>query len=407
MANVWWWDIINGVDANDGATEATPVRTLTRVYALASNGDRVIMAPGVYPTSVTAGSVAFGIAKTIMFTPKKAGVVIWDFEGSLPGTANIDVSVSAIFRGLHFRNMGVGKYAFRRTGGTPAFIDCVFYQRDGAANTGRGIQGANLATLIENCSFYNLQVGVESGEAYSCYFKDTTTPFSGTVTRDYNAFPGNTETNGINTSTGIDPGFLDAGAEDFRLDLSQTGAPEAYRTQGRFDGPIGATGAPGPWWDARWAQSRWMVPDPTPEGSMIGSWVNDADYQDPSGTGFTGEIVEDTGDFEPIIDLSAGGNPAALSGRILSQVFDWGTSGAVLNAFPFAGFQDPPAGAVFDTNTSYPAKAEYRQSSTLFLFDDPESTDLQWIEYEFHEQLDLSERYQQFRITFQVAHTNA
>ena len=402
MAKLVYWDIIHGLDTNDGLSIATPVRTLTRVHAVAANGDRVITGPGVYPTSVVAGAGGIAITKTIMITPQKAGTVIIDHEQVLPTTGHITLSNSCIIRGIHFRNAGVGKYSLQRNGGTPSIIDCVFYQRDGAANTGRGVIGAYLACLVETCSFYNLQVGCESGEQYSNYFKSVTTPFTGSNTKDYNAYPGNTETHGINTSTGIDPGFIDAAAEDFRLDLSETGAPEAYRNSGRFGGPIGATGAPGPWWDARWAQSRWMVPAPSAGDGMLGPWVNDADYEDPTGTAFTGEIVEDSGDFEPIVDLA--GNEDALSGRLLSPVFDWGTSGAILNAFPFAGFEDPPAGAVFDTNTSYPAKAEYRQSATLFLFDDPESTDLPWVEYKRPDQLDLAERYQQFRITYQVAH---
>lgn len=405
MADVLYWDIINGNDANDGLDITTPKRTLAGVYAIAANGDRIIVAPGVYPTSVLGGTLGFSISKTIMLTPQKSGIAIFDFEGSLPTTQHLALTVSCIIRGIHFRNMGVGKYALGRTGGTPVIIDCVFYQRDGAANTGRGVNGIASATKVENCSFYNLEIGCTSVEGYNNYFKTVTTPFSGTNTKDYNAFPGNTETNGINTSTGIDPGFRDAAAEDFRLDLDATGYAEEYMLEGQFTGSIGAPGAPGPWWDARFPQSRWMTPDPVTDDGMPGVWTNDAAYEDPAGAAFTGEIVEDTGDFEPIIDLAS--TPAALSGRLLSPVLDWGTSGTVLEYFPFARFEDLPAGAAIDTDDALPQKAEYRQSSTAFLYDDPESTDLQWVEFEMHEKIDLSERYQQFRITFQVNHTNA
>ena len=43
-------------------------------------------------------------------------------------------------------------------------------------------------------------------------------PFSAAAgTGDHNAYPGNTEVNGIDTNV-TDPGFVDAANEDFRLD---------------------------------------------------------------------------------------------------------------------------------------------------------------------------------------------
>lgn len=413
MANVWYWDIINGDDGNDGTAIADagggvgPVRTLTRAHAIASNGDRIIIGPGIYPSSVLSGASSFDVTKTLMFTPQKAGKVIFDFEGQLPSAGHITFSGGSgnkVFKGIQFRNMGVGKYALYRSGGAGLYVeDCVFEQRDGGANTGRGVRGS---ATVEYCSFYNLEEGCNNFVAVrGCYFKSVTTAYAGSSSGDYNGFPGNTETNGINTSTGIDPGFVDAAAGDFRLALDPTGYAEEYLTMGEFGGSIGASGASGPWWDARFPQSRWMVPDPTPGDGMVGVWQNDADYDDPGGSSFTGTIVEDSGDYEPIIDLSA--NPSALSGRLLSPVIDWGTDSVTLEHAPIAAFRDPGAGAEIDTDTAYPAKAEYRQSSTSFLWDDPESTDLVWVEFELHEKINLTSRYQQFRVTFQVAHTGA
>lgn len=399
MAKLVYWDIINGDDANDGLSIGAPVRTLTAAYATAATGDRIIVAPGVYPTSVTTGGGTFLIGKSIMFTPQQSGIVIFDFEQSVPSSEHLRLQADVVIRGIHMRNMGVGKYACGRTGGTPYLIDCVFYQRDGAANTGRG---ANAIT-VENCSLHNLELGLANCSAYSNYLVDVTTPISGGLA-DYNAYSGNTETNGTDTDTGENPGFLDAAGEDYRLDLGTAAEREAYRIQGRYVGPIGAPGAPGPWWDPRWAQSRWMVPDPTPGSGMAGVWINDPDYEDPGGPGGTGEIVEDTGDYEPIVDLSA--NPDAVSGRLCGPVIDWGDTGTEMEAFTLARFVDGPAGAEIDTDTYTPPKYEYRQSATYFDWDDYPTAGPSWTEAEFDDDLSLTLRYQQVRLTFQIEHTD-
>lgn len=403
MAKLVYWDIINGDDGNDGLSIGAPVRTLTAAYAAASNGDRIIIAPGVYPTSVTTGGGTFLIGKALMFTPQQAGKVIFDFEQSVPGSRHLTLQQTVIMKGIHFRNMGVNHYACQRTSGSPALIDCVFYQRDGAAKTGRGVYSS---AIVENCSFYNLEYGVYNASVHSCYFNDVTSPIIGGA-HDYNAYSGNVEANGIDTDTGEDPGFVDASAEDFRLDLGTAAEREAYRIQGRFVGPIGATGASGPWWDARWAQSRWMNPDPSPGDGMHGVWINDPDYEDPGGVGDTGEVVEDTGDYEPIVDLSTGtGNPDAVSARLLSPVFDWEDTGVELTAFTLARFVDGPAGAMIDTDTFLPPKYEYRDSATAFDWDDYPTAGPAWTEAEFDDDISMTERYQQVRITFQIEHTD-
>ena len=407
MAKLVYWDIINGLDTNDGLTITTPVRTLTAVHAVAAaSGDRVIIAPGVYPVSVLSGSGTFSITKNMVVTPQQAGLVIWDFEEQLPEFGHILVGGSGVcvFRGITFRNMGVGKAALYVNASYA--IDCVFQQRDGAAGTGRGVLG-NASTIVEQCSFYNLERGTTTSNIRSCYFLDVTTEMASAFSADYNAYPGNAEANGIDTSvSGQDPSFIDAAGQDFRLNLDTDTLRDIFRTQGEFQGPIGAPGMPGPWWDARFAQSRWMVPDPSPGAGMHGVWVNDPNYADPA-TGATGTIVEDPGDYEPIIDLTAGGNPDAKSGRMLGPVIDWGTTGTIVNAVTLARFEDLPAGAAIDTDTALPSKHEYRQSGSAFDQDDDPTPGPAWTEAEFKDQLDLDNRYQQDAITFQVDHTGS
>ena len=399
MAKVVHWSIIHGDDAFDGTAETWeggtvgPVRTWTRANALAVNGDIILLDRGIYPTSVLAGTGSVTISKTIQLRGKQRGLPIFDFEGTLPTTQHITMTVSAQIRGIEMRNMGAGKYAVGRTGGTPVVIDCVIRQRDGAANTGRGILGNATATKIEGCTFYNLEMGINGAEAYRNLLVACTTPFSGTNTRDYNAFPGNAEPNGINTTTSPPPDFLDVPGGDFRLDLSDPGDAVAYRTGGQFGGRIGAPGFPGPWWDARFPQSRWMTPDPAPVSGMVGSWQNDASYEDAGGPSTTGEIVEDVGDFEPIIDLAA--NEDAATGQIISAVIDWGTRPVTMNDWPMQIFEDVPSGAIISHRW-------YRQRSTVFLLDDDEIDGPAWVEFDPEDQLDLTDRYQQLRARFQA-----
>lgn len=407
MAKLVYWDIINGDDGNDGLTIGAPVRTMGAAQTAAANGDRVIIAPGVYPVSVLGGGAKFQFSKNLMWTPQQKGTVIFDFENTLPVTGHLESLSNVQMRGIQFRNPGVGRWVIFRSLGTLHMIDCVFYQRDGAANTGMGVSGDRTFTFIENCTFFNLLTGIGNGSFFNSYFKDVTNIWTVTVTSDFNAYSGNVEANGLDIDDpNTDPGFIDSAAEDFRLDPTDTVAIAKFRTLGQFGSSIGAVGAPGPWWDARFAQSRWMVPDPTPGSGMHGVWINDAAYVDPvGGAPATGEIVEDTGDFEPIVDLAS--TPAALSGRALGPVFDWGTSQVELNNFSLARFDDLPAGAVIDTDLALPQKMEYRQSSSSFAATDPPSTDLVWVEFEFEDQLDLTLRYQQFAITFQIDHTGA
>jgi hypothetical protein len=409
MAKLVYWSINTGNDANDGLTITTPVRTLTRALVVAVDGDRILVAAGTYPRSVLlSGEGTFNIGDAVQITPHQRGRVTFDFEGfNVTGTSYLASSRVIQVVGIHMRNMLSGKFAFGLSGGSPLvhLIDCVFYQEGGFVGVGGGASGNTVEMVVENCSFSGVGLGVSGPVSRNCYFVNVTTPKSG-GTGNFNAFPGNTEPNGINTNNpNSNPGFRDVAARDFRLSTANLTAFELFMTSGENLNQIGATGAHGPWWDPRWLQSRYIAPNPVPGSGMPGSWANDAAYQDPGGAGSTGTIVEDTGDFEPIVDLLA--NPAALSGRMYSSVWDWGTQPVEFNTTAIARFVDGPAGARLDTDDILPDKFEYRVSNSPFLATDDESAGPVWVEFQQKEDLVLTQRYQQERVTFQLNHTNS
>lgn len=409
MAKLVYWSINTGDDANDGLTITTAVRTLTRALAVAVNGDRILCAAGTYPRSVLlASEVSLFIGKNVQITPHKRGRVTWDFEQFLVvGTGYIESNVTVQIVGIQMRNIHPSRWAFSVVAGTPAIhlIDCVVYQESGAANTGAGFNGTTTGVTVENCSFYNLNLAVATSQVRNCYFVDCTTEMSG-CSSNYNAFPGNTEVNGIDTDdANSDPGFRDVAGRDFRLDpASDPAAFELFMTSGENMNMIGSTGAHGPWWDPRFGPSRYLSPTVTPDDGMVGSWANDANYEDPGGPSLTGTIVEDTGDFEPIVDLDA--NPDALSARMRSDVWDWGTSPVEFNTLALSRFIDGIAGSRIDSDRFLPDTFEYRADNATFDPDDDESAGPTWVEFQQFEDLVLTQRYQQFRLTFQLDHTN-
>ncbi len=406
MAKNVYWDGINGDNGNDGLTVSTPKRTLAGALAAAAGGDIILMEGGVYPASVLGGvGATANINKSVIIQPRGRAKVIWDFENIYPNSAyHADLQTSgATLSGVYMRNPNTSSYLIRGNA-SPTFIrDCVFYQRDGGAGTGSGAFSVLDNYLrLESCSFYNLNRGEDNSRVTACYFKDCNINTTAGGVKTYNAYPGNGEATGYNTSVDPDPGFVDAAGEDFRLNITTVPEATIYRAGGLSGGPVGASGAAGPWWDSRWIETRFMSPDPTPGTGMPGSWVNDPNYQDPGGPSFTGTIIEDPANFELIVDLIT--TPAALSGAVLSPVFDFGADSVVMGDVSLARFDDLPGGSVIDTDTALPQKYQHRQSATSFNQTDGPGV-LAWTDFDFLDPLSTTLRYQQVRVIFQVAHT--
>lgn len=397
MAKQVFMDIVTGDDANDGLSLGAAVRTFARANTIAATGDIILIGGGVYPSTVVGVPQNLNTTSCVWMARGNADVIL-DWEG-VSGALQWGSGCTIV--NLKFRN--VAPLEFFNVAGSPTFIGCVFYQRDGAANTGRGIKNAH----GRHCTFYNLEVGhdrtTSTFTCKSCYFENVTTPLSAPNTNDYNAYPGNTETNGLDTDDpNTNPGFVDAAAEDFRLDPTDTIALDKFRTLGEFGGQIGAPGTAGPVYSNAIPQLRWIGASPAPVAGQFDSWVNDPNYSDPGGTGTTGVIVEDAGTFEPVVDLAD--NPAAESGRLLGPVWDFGSAPHSMDTFAFSKFIDGAAGALFDTNTSLPDEIEYRASNTIF-----SQTDIApatWVTFQSGDQLDITEQYVQVALTYQTVHPN-
>lgn len=396
---------ITGSDAYSGLTQALAKRTLYGINAVATAGDRVSLAGGVY--LIAGGSLSLSGHADVLWMPDGSGDVVVDFENTAIGAADhIQCNGRHQFIGIKFRNPAIDKYCIASisVGNRITLRDCVFYQRDGAANTGRGVGGYSACF---NCSFYNLALGISNhawSEYKSNYLKDVTTIWSGTAsTHDYNAYPGNTETHGIDTDDpDCDPGFVDATAEDFRLSPTNPVAIGKFRTLGKDGGPIGAAGTCGIFYDARWAQTRYIAPVPTPTDGCWPAWGNDDDYDDPDGAEYTGVIVEDPTTYEPIIDLAT--YPDARSAALISPIWDLAIAGDthIIEAMMFSAYQDLLAGAALDIDTTLPLKFQYRSSNTAFGGSPPA-----WVDIAYGTTLDDRHRYIQARIIFRTNHTNA
>lgn len=397
MANIWYMDPVNGLDTNSGASLALAKRTLAGLDAIVVTGDLCLISAGVIALGPGVTLLSSGWHYTWL-VPYGNGDVVLDGENQpISASGHLNTARYACFYGLKFRNPYPGKYCLAMNDLGTA-MNCVLYQRDGSANTGRGINGGK----IENCSFYNLQQALNSNAtAYNNYLKSVTTP-NIVGTHDYNAFSGNTEPFGIDTDdANRDPGFEDASAEDFRLDqTTDVTAFEYFMTNGWQSGSVGAYGVPGRFYDPRFLPFRFMTPNPSAGWLTTQDWINDSGYTDPGGQ--TGAIIEDPTSKELVIDLAT--YPSANSARVLSPVWDFGSATHSLISFINQKYEDLPAGAAIDTDTTLPCKFEYRTSATTF---SQTAATPAWTEMESGDVLNDGNRYKQTRETFRTNHSGS
>lgn len=416
MAKICYVNAITGNNANTGLSPALAKKTIAGARSATAaapastlaSPDLVLIAAGVYPEPDTVWNAAAD--QNVVYMADGSGEVVVDFEqrgGTQALGANwlVVTTVNVIFVGIRFRNVYRGAFpSSMMVNSAGSFIHCVFHQRAsdvGVVPSGTAIS-PTVSSLIQNCSFHNLSIGISGGGSttalvHNNYFVNTTSPITGTVTRDYNAFPGNTETNGINTSVGANPGFRDATDEDFRLSPTTLADYEAFLRGGRFGGRIAAAGKPLPYYDSRFPQLRMITK--VPAGGHLPIWENDPSYV---AIGVLGAIIQDPTTNELAIDLAS--TPTATDGRARSDVYDLGATSPNLANFTVGKFEDLPGGAALDTNLTLPKKWEYRSSAVAFLKTDVSPA---WIEVEPDDYINVSNRYVQFRITFVVNHTNA
>lgn len=420
MATTKYVDGVNGNNSNDGSSWVLAKKTIVGARAVTAAGDLVLIAPGVYKEPNQNFASASDVGVLYMPDPTQARAVIVDFENRPGENSSAGIYYNwrcdqpVRFLNIMFRNpYSNSAHSLIGTSGEAKIIHCVLYQRNGTANTGMGVAevwGGNF--YVVNCTFYNLQSGmwganVASPRTAHNYFVSVTTPFNSTTgTHDYNAYPGNTETHGINTSTGANPGLRDPANEDFRLDPVTTPADyETFMSAGLFGYRLGANGRGGLYYNPDYEQLRYLTPDPLPSGGNPQPlWENEG----PNGTntytdGTPGDIIENSTTKELEIDLAT--TPGATGGRVRSDVMDLGNISPNLDELALGASEDLPGGAAIDIDNTLPQRIEYRSSNTAFAKGDPSPS---WVAADrFGEYVNQGHRYFQIRVTFRTDHTNA
>lgn len=426
MAKTVYVDGTYGDNSNTGLSWAQAKKTIVGARAATASGDLCLIKGGVYKEAKQTFNSVNDTDVLYMPDPSSATSVIVDFENSA------DVNPAAGFgwdttshwfieRGTKFLNI-----SFRNpyTAGNTVFIcfvptvtipvyllHCIFYQKSGAANTGSGMGpfNGNYDCVTRNCSFHNLANGLyrPAGTHRNNYYVNVTTPHNSLVgaSVDYNAYPGNAEANGINTSTGANPGFRDPGADDFRLDPVTTPADYAtFMSGGEYNDRIGALGRGGLYYNSAYPQLRFITRDPsTANGNPQPAWENEG----PSGTntytdGTPGDIIENAVTYELEIDLAT--TPGATGGRVRSEVMDLGSVSPNLDELALGASEDISGGAAIDIDTTLPQYIEYRSSNTAFAKGDVSPS---WVPASrFGAYVNQGHRYFQKRVTFRTDHTN-
>lgn len=401
-----------GNDADSGLTALLPKATINGVagvQAIVATGDCIRMMGGVY-AGPDNRNIDMNQAKwvNVLFQPYGNGVPIVDFE-QVPGVYDGHIrsdyaNQNLTFVGIQFRNPSGTKWCFwAPRANCIKLVNCALYQKAGPAGTG---YGAGCCSIVDECSFYNLARGCQGGLTSdlsvitNCYFKSVTTVKQGVYGGwDFNAYPGNVEANGLNTSLpNTDPGFKNVTIDDYRLDWTDAVAIAKFRALGVSAGFIGALGTDRWYYDSRFPQTRFMSHDPAEATRPV--WENDSSYTDPGGGGFTGAIIEHATTKDLEINLVA--NPAARSGRVMSNVIDLGSGSVQLDAVMYGAFEDNGLGAVIDIDTSLPKRIERRSSAVAFLKGDALPA---WVAYAKGSQETEMLRYHQIRMTFHTDHT--
>lgn len=399
MAKVVYVNGTLGSDGNSGLTAALAKATLvgaSGARSVTAAGDRVSIAGGTYLEA----DVTWGSANDdgVVYMPDGSGLVIVDFANRATAGQHWLLNRGVVFIGTQFRNPGTSTYCVTSHASLiSSFVNCVFYQKAGGANTGHGITRG----YVTNCSFRNLNIATLTPEyIYNSYIVSCTTSISGSTARDYNALAGNTEINGINISTGANPGFRDVANDDFRLSQTTYADFQTFMVGGRYGGKIGASGTPGPYYNASFAPTRIISPDPTPTTGTWPAWENDSSYV---AEGVLGVVIEDPTTNELVLDLNS--TPTATDGRLRSGVLIAPTG----KAFNFTSsaidrFEDGPGGGRLDVNTTLPTHYEYRYSNSSFAIGDALPA---WIQTQQSDGLNIVAKYVQFRVTLRTDHTNA
>jgi hypothetical protein len=410
---VYYLDGTTGDDALDGTSRANACATLNSLLGKTgwSANDIIYIRPGRYFQSELNMTSNYADNLTLDVDKFYPGKVVFDFQkaASTLGDHYLRCGFSSTkWLNIHFTGMAAGKAAIKYTsvGNTaPVIKNCVFYNQ--GTIEGHGCRTDDSA-FFKGCTFYNLSdgiVGWVNTRVEDCYFNSISNnpiPTNASV-HDYNAYNGNTETNGIDTAV-TDPGFTDAANDDFTLDsVTNNAAYLAYVRGGKQGYRIGATGGVAYLFDESFPTCKFFSPTPTiAEGNQTISWVNEG----PNGTNeYTAGTPADVILVGSGLQIDLATTPAATGGRIRTPVLTLQSSGSPSFLTSTLGaIEDPAAGYAIDNNTSLPQTIEYRTSATSFLETD---TLPAWNTLEKGVIVNSSDLYYQLRIELRTDHTGA
>ncbi len=165
FGTVFYVDVTNGADVNDGTSPNNAIKTLAQAITDSAAGDTIVLAPGTYPVDVSAGSIAPKKNQTWVAAKPSLGaapsvIIVADADDHANAPIAIDVD-GVVFKDIEFKLVA---------GGTTAL-----YILDAAQTTAvRGL-------VFEDC-WFNMN-SVDAASVLGLRFDDATNAITGLVIR--------------------------------------------------------------------------------------------------------------------------------------------------------------------------------------------------------------------------------
>lgn len=301
----YYVDGTNGSNSNNGTSTGTAFATVAYALNQSTFDDKIYVRTGIYTDTWPYQKV---VGRWI--EAYQGEDVTIDCQGTRAYVSNdkIDMAAGGNVVSFNLRLIGLKIVNYTDTGiylngnngvfgNLPLdIINCFFKGATTSGTTGLRLQMGNggEVTRIENCTFANNANGYWSFALSESYFRmnafkgntvnrngngggETITSFTCSQEKDYNAYPGNTETHGIDTSSSPFS-FNDEPNNDFSLPASSS-----LRGAGKNGANIGATFNPRVYFDSEFSNLA------------LSSGSNDILYYDPGIPGPGSEGPSDAG----------------------------------------------------------------------------------------------------------------
>lgn len=387
-------DPVNGSDSNVGDI-ANPVQTIQIGYNLVDAGGELILTKGTYDINSSPSQSFIGTHKSLTITGV-GRVIVYSASGGVFYTqpSSFGSSFTLRLRNLVFRGFdsvmqvefGIDINTLLDDFTYSVYADNVFIDRPILG--GNFIRHDTVGTghvKLQNCTFRNIATIFNDTnpsangtivELERNNFYDNFTSFSGAgpvmrMDRDYNAYDGNTEPHGIDTTSILRTDIYTDPAND---DYSPNRASSPLIAVGEFGDTIGAS------YYASFSIPHISIINPDWTG-----WISDPSYSVPGSTSVLN--VEEW-------SIRGGGS----SGRLLSPVFTIGGTRFYLRGIDWWAYEDETF-IVDNVQPTFPQKdIEYRASNMPFNQTDSTTGDIEWTFIEKYIRLNIAKAYWQIRL---------